>query len=928
MAAIVRLKTLDGRWETVGAQRLRGIWPEGLTLTSNRHGSDTARFILKRKTEAVYPDLSAFTPCEIEQDGTIVWSGRIWETPSKEGSDEQISVEGRGWQYHLDDDVFRIPFASTKLPFKDARQVLGANLQYFTAGGTVAVEQGTPVVGFGKGYEVKVGDTAAVVYDLGADYEEIWPYIFIELMSNLGNDTNTWVYVRLHNSQDPHSTGGTDFYDLMVENNSTFPRNTIKYIQTASSVARRYISIFVYSTAIGTFSDEHTVRINTFRVLGDTAYHAHVGDSQLRASDVAARSVREAAPQLADPTERTNRYADEIMGSPYVAGYWRFNGPFPDGDKDYSPYGRDLVSGAATITREVAGGLDNSLSTENDNQAFTYNGGYSSAALALQHNYFAIEGIFKPNESTAAGHVIAYVGDSGSNGWGLFLGQSGGAATANLWILSGGAAWYDTNIPITNGTWHWFNLTLLLNNTFVLNVRKKQSTGYQYVTSTSPAPIFASNMTFYVAGNSGAGSRALMDVDEMVVFSERFQLKITADDEMIRHQASAFDKSDGKIERTSFWIPDFPMEAAQTPREAIDAVNNFHDYYWKVDHEPALCYYAKPTAPKFEVGAWSGAEFEDASANAGEEIYNEVRVEGTDYLGDPLVITRGGLQPSDDHSLQNGTFDATTNQWTVSGTGYTKARDTTIYHDGSGSLRIDTDGSGVYGGVITTSFQGTFFGNRMYGFEGWAYRGSAASGIMTITVENTDGERVQVYVPPSTAGFWFKWKVRFLFSNYTGLSLNIEHGAGAIGSIVYLDTINVLSADDSLPSRRGFMRTKILPFQAALTPAAATKLGDVWLENHTSTPFKGALKHTHAEGVRTALGGAATDPAMMLNQTGERVRFSHRIDPDTGNWGREGTIDTVSYEGDTGISTITIDNTRQSFEALMGRLAAVVGNVR
>src|ERR1041384_4599882 len=61
----VRLKALDGMWETVGADRLRGVRAEGLSASANRWGSDTCRFTLKRPPGGVFPDLTAFTPIEV-----------------------------------------------------------------------------------------------------------------------------------------------------------------------------------------------------------------------------------------------------------------------------------------------------------------------------------------------------------------------------------------------------------------------------------------------------------------------------------------------------------------------------------------------------------------------------------------------------------------------------------------------------------------------------------------------------------------------------------------------------------------------------------------------------------------------------------------------------------------------------------------------
>ena len=104
----IRVQTLDGRWETAGVDRFPGVLPESLRLTANDAGPETCSFELRRRPGDVHPDLGGFTPCEVEVGGMLVWSGRVKETPTREGgANAGISVEGQGWQYHADDDVPR-----------------------------------------------------------------------------------------------------------------------------------------------------------------------------------------------------------------------------------------------------------------------------------------------------------------------------------------------------------------------------------------------------------------------------------------------------------------------------------------------------------------------------------------------------------------------------------------------------------------------------------------------------------------------------------------------------------------------------------------------------------------------------------------------------------------------------------------------------
>ena len=66
----------------------------------------------------------------------------------------------------------------------------------------------------------------------------------------------------------------------------------------------------------------------------------------------------------------------------------------------------------------------------------------------------------------------------------------------------------------------------------------------------------------------------------------------------------------------------------------------------------------------------------------------------------------------------------------------------------------------------------------------------------------------------------------------------------------------------------------------------------------------------------------------MLLRTGELIRFSDRIDPDTGAQGRDGKIVEASYKVDDNSVELTIDSSRAGFEALLNRLGVVLGQMR
>jgi len=168
--AVVRLKTLAGKWETCGTDRLRGIVPEGISLTSNSYGPDTASFSLKRDPSAIWPDLQAFTPVEIEIGGIVVWDGFINQTPTTDSDGGSVAVQCKGWQYHLDDDSVEKVWVHSSLPaWRDITSFANANLSSFPTNTATSVNDGTIALGWSNNSQAVLNTFSAVVLDLGPD---------------------------------------------------------------------------------------------------------------------------------------------------------------------------------------------------------------------------------------------------------------------------------------------------------------------------------------------------------------------------------------------------------------------------------------------------------------------------------------------------------------------------------------------------------------------------------------------------------------------------------------------------------------------------------------------------------------------------------------------------------------------------------------
>jgi hypothetical protein len=134
--------------------------------------------------------------------------------------------------------------------------------------------------------------------------------------------------------------------------------------------------------------------------------------------------------------------------------------------------------------------------------------------------------------------------------------------------------------------------------------------------------------------------------------------------------------------------------------------------------------------------------------------------------------------------------------------------------------------------------------------------------------------------------------------------------------------VSTRSQTGTLVDRQGGTRTKVLPIRSAGTTAVYNRFGDLWLIEHNTAPFSGKL--TATSGIRRLIGGASVPPHEMLLASGEKIRLSHRLDPDTGGWGRDGRIAGVTYTHATKEVAVDIDDQRDRFENVLARYGILV----
>lgn len=375
------------------------------------------------------------------------------------------------------------------------------------------------------------------------------------------------------------------------------------------------------------------------------------------------------------------------------------------------------------------------------------------------------------------------------------------------------------------------------------------------------------------------------------------------------------------IEPTTFAIPHYWPEGHSSPRELMAPVNAFHDYDLGVDAHRRIFFRAPPTVASLEVGAWSGVEFADASAGSGEDIYTRAIVQAQDSLGQSVTVIRTAATAAPDlarivpvDGFPAGDFELGSTGWTLSN-------------------MIRSNAYGAYGGAwaITNNAQPAAASATATGLvPGWVYilryhwlrRLAAGSGPIGASTVVIDG---RVYNPGTNSAFdvWDPVAIPFVASGPTA-TIEIRTQHHTTGGYL-IDGIRVEFPEVNSVDRHRFSRASRLPISAPLTVAAAEALGDVWLRNHITTPFKGSLTVVGSSGVREAVSGAPVHPAHLLLRHGALIRHTGMADPDTGAWGRNGRIASVSYSG--GTANVELDNERGRLDALISRYAALAGGV-
>jgi hypothetical protein len=297
MAATIRCDPIAGEWQTLGTERYRGVVAEGIEASSNSWGPDRMSFTVKAvEAGAARPDLLPYTPLELEIDGLLCWAGRIKSRPSTQ---RDHSVQCEGWQYHLDDDVYRRSYVHTRLgDYRDQRTFLGADLTKFRTNGSVMTDGGAITIGYHAVDNVASGDCVGVTLDLGPG--EIGKRVVMTWVSS-NNVAGLTCTVRTSDSENPLAgVAGTDYNDLF-----TFAMNTGTSGTSNGTAAtgRRYMHVYLTDpvTAYNPIGGDVRLQITGLMTFRDVTYES--GNASILKADTVIINARNTATPLLNQTD-------------------------------------------------------------------------------------------------------------------------------------------------------------------------------------------------------------------------------------------------------------------------------------------------------------------------------------------------------------------------------------------------------------------------------------------------------------------------------------------------------------------------------------------------------------------------------------------------------------------------------------------------
>jgi hypothetical protein len=911
----IKLAALDGRWEEVGRDRFPGIYPEAVNVQSDPGGFAAITFQLQRpRIWQPSTDLKAWTPCLADEGSKRLFEGRVRETPIG-GDAGVISVAGRGYQYALDDNSVEPVYVHSDMSaWVDYRSIPTADLSKFGSSAQADVAAGQIILAFASDNQVGSTQAAGVTLDLGEENEARSISFDWDNLPGLTGAGILRLYVRSHDTPGgAHPVLGGwqeaipgDFVDIGAV--TATPRH---YFWNGPDF-HRYVTVFIYRSTSFTPTADTGIRITGLRVFTGRSGSASSG-SFFRASDLVADAFRQAGEFQVPDDQEPEDFADEVLAAD-PSGWWRFvdtadelGGVFAVGGAlNQSP--GPLASGEPSVYADVTG---DSIEIPGASP-----GGLASFTVAILFRTTQAIGGQVATWDLGAGLVSRYVTGT-ANDWGIALGGGvphAGVGNPNQTIQS-----FD---PVNDGEWH-----------LVTFARDMHSGRIRLdVDGVEVASLDATNKSgLDGAGNTVVGQHAAVagsefdgDVAELVFFDRYLPPEFSA-----RLWEAARSRPRSTIRRTLTELPHMAAAERRNSRELVDAAQALHRYRCKVIRDRVPLFGPFPSVPKWVVGE-AAENFQDASANAGDEIYNVVDVIGTGTDGRPLRVRR--VSPVVRATVQHNNPSFTTDDvdW-FEGPG-TIARSVAHFKSAPASGLV-TVGTGAAATLVLPADTWTSpprvghpytlrltlgktgeFSQLQVGSEG-------LNGPVFMRVNAADLPYVVGVADDATTFRTFE--ASFTFDEDQALTL-VVWAIGASQPALYIDDLELLEGATILDRHSPpLQRVYRLSIGFPITEGIARVLGDAFLYLHRNTPLRGTIPIGPGDLFDTK--GNQVHPRELVNEEGELLRFASFIDPDTGDLGRHGAIAAVTYDPATEVAGVTVDNQRDNFQALLERLGAIGG---
>lgn len=384
-----------------------------------------------------------------------------------------------------------------------------------------------------------------------------------------------------------------------------------------------------------------------------------------------------------------------------------------------------------------------------------------------------------------------------------------------------------------------------------------------------------------------------------------------------------------RITATSTAVPNFPGgKGFKYGHELIEQANSFHGYVARLSPEPTPVFefFPQPTDYSYAIGNGEYSFIEPA-AQDGRNVYSKVISEFEDASG--VYSYAASDSPFDTYSPvqhPNPTFDVNTNNWsTPSGT---ITRDTGVFDSTPASGRL-TSGPGGSGGFYFSYPASQLTGlipGRKYRFR-FRWRRTAAISSGEFFINDSTGSRVTTTnisggnILTTTINTWVTMEYDFIAPttgalDYAGFGAGSAIAASTI--FAYIDSVEILMQSSSVAARR-MGRTALRPMGVRSTPAMALAMSALELENCKYPPFKGTIG---VQGRIRTKGGNTIHVSKLPALVGDAILIEDLTDPNTGAMGRQGVIQQATYNAETDICELTIDDPTGFIEILRNRLVA------